>query len=176
MPTEIEKVAEWGYGFVLLICSLLLVTLILGFYFSYVSGLLAAMGFILLSAANIYAAFYATCRHCCYYGKRCYLALCLIVPYFFERAQEPGTDLKAELSMGLFVVNIIYPLIFLYQENAPGTFVVHSLAYRIYHFRDFAFWTIKVSSRADGREKGKVTFGSPCVGERVVWHPSDLLS
>lgn len=131
MSTEIEKVEEWGYGFVLLICSLLLVTLILGFYFSYVSGVLAAMGFILLSAANIYAAFYATCRHCCYYGKRCYLALGLIVPYFFKREQEPGTDLKMGLWMGLFVVNMLYPLIFLYKENPFGTFAVHSLAYLV---------------------------------------------
>lgn len=34
MPTEIEKSEEWGYGFVLLVCALLSITLVLGFYFS----------------------------------------------------------------------------------------------------------------------------------------------
>ena len=45
-----EKVEEWGYAFVLLICSLLLVTLILGFDFFYAYGVIAAPCFLLLSA------------------------------------------------------------------------------------------------------------------------------
>jgi hypothetical protein len=131
MPTEIEKYEEWGYGFVFLICSLLLVTFVFGFYFSYVSGMIAAVGFLLLSAANIYGAFYATCRHCCYYGRRCYLALGLIVPYFFKRVEEPSTDLKMGLWMALFLVNMIYPLIFVYKENPFPTCVVYSLGYLV---------------------------------------------
>ena len=131
MRADVEKLEEWRHEFVLLICSLLLVTVCLGFYFSYLSGVIAAMGFILLSAANISGAFYATCRHCCYYGKRCYLALGLVVPYFFKRVQEPSTDLKMGLWMVLFMVNILYPLIFVYRENSFPAFVVHSLAYLV---------------------------------------------
>ena len=131
MRAEIEKYEEWGYGFIFLICSLLSVTLLFGFYFSYVSSLIAAMGFLLLSAANIYGAFYATCRHCCYYGKRCYLALGLIVPYFFRKEEEPSTDLKIGLWMALFAVNILYPLIFIYKRNPFLTFIVYSLAYLV---------------------------------------------
>jgi hypothetical protein len=131
MRAESEKYEEWGYGFVLLICSLLLVTLCLGFYFSYVSGMIAAMGFLLLSAANTYGAFYATCRHCCYYGRRCYLALGLIVPYFFKKVEEPASDLKMGLWMAVFMVNILYPLIFVYRENPLVAFVVYSWAYLV---------------------------------------------
>jgi hypothetical protein len=129
MGTQIEKYDEWGYGFVLLVCSLLLVTLSWGFYFCHVSGMTPAIGFLLLCIANVYGAFYATCRHCCYYGKRCYLALGLIVPYFFKKAEEPSTDLKMGLWMVLFVVNILYPLIFVYRENPFLAFVMYSLAY-----------------------------------------------
>lgn len=131
MRTESEKYEEWGYGFVFLICSLLLVTLSWGFYFSCVSGMIAGIGFLLLSMANLFVAFYATCRHCCYYGKRCYLALGLIVPYFFKKAEEPSTDLKMGLWMVLFVVNILYPLIFVYKENPFPTFVLYSLGYLV---------------------------------------------
>jgi len=129
MRTEIEKYEEWGNGFVLLICSLLLVTLSWGFYFCYVYGMIAAMGFLLLSITNVYGAFYATCRHCCYYGKRCYLALGLIVPYFFKKAEETSSDLKMGLWMVLFVVNILYPLVFIYIEKPFLSFIVYSLAY-----------------------------------------------
>lgn len=131
MRAENEKCEEWGYGFVFLLCSLLAVTLLLGFYFSYVSGVIAAAGFLLLSAANLYGAFYATCRHCCYYGKRCYLALGLIVPHFFKKVEKPSTDLKMGLWMVLFVANILYPLIFIYLENRLPAFVAYSLGYLV---------------------------------------------
>lgn len=131
MRCETEKYEEWGYGFVFLICSLLLVTMVLGFHFSLVSGLIAAMGFLLLSAANLYGAFYATCRHCCYYGKRCYMGLGLIVPTFLKKVEEPSSDLKMGLWMALFVVNILYPLIFIYRENPFRTFAVYSIAYLV---------------------------------------------
>jgi hypothetical protein len=131
MRCETEKREEWGYWFVFSICSLLLVTMVLGFHFSLVSGMIAAMGFLLLSAANLYGAFCATCRHCCYYGKRCYMALGLIVPYLFKKVEEPATDLKMGLWMALFVVNILYPLIFIYKENPFFTSFVYSVTYLI---------------------------------------------
>jgi len=131
MQVEAAKYEEWSYGFVFLVCSLLSVTLFLGFYLSYVSSMIAAMGFFLLSAANLYGAFYATCRHCCYYGKRCYMALGVIVPHFFKNVEERTTDLKMGLWMALFVVNILYPVVFVCRENPFLTSIVYSVAYLI---------------------------------------------
>ncbi|MEW6440574.1 MAG: hypothetical protein AB1640_06500 [bacterium] len=59
------------------------------------------------------------------------MALGLVVPYFFKKVEEPSTDLKMGLWMAVFVVNMLYPLIFIYKENPLLTSVVFSIAYLI---------------------------------------------
>lgn len=126
-----EKCEEWSIGFVILICSLLIVTLIWGLYISFASGSIAAIAFILLSIANLLSAFYSTCRHCYYYGKRCYLGFGLLVPFVFEKVNEPINKLKETVWMLIFIFNILYPLIFLFKQNPFPVFIIHSLLYLI---------------------------------------------
>lgn len=126
------KYEQWSISFVCLICSLIGGTFLWGGIISYQSGILVFLGFIAFILLNLYMAFYTVCRHCCYYGKRCYTALGLLVPFFFKRVFRPGSVFKEGLWLSLFVLNILYPLVFLFLQNQlSGRTVFHAAAYLI---------------------------------------------
>ena len=124
-----EKCEEWPVGFVIIVCSLLSITILWGLHISYTYSLIAALGFMALSIANLFAAFYTTCRHCYYYGKRCYLALGLLVPFFFQKTTEPINIYKEGAWGIIFFLNILYPVVLLFKMNSFWGFIWQAIAY-----------------------------------------------
>ena len=100
------KYEEWPNGFVLMIVSLMVLWLVMGVWASSPAGVAYAGVFALLYLSVFYSAFYLTCRHCYYYGKKCYLAVGLVVPYFFMKVEGPVE--MSDMEKGCFTDGGLY--------------------------------------------------------------------
>jgi hypothetical protein len=118
MQETCETYEEWGNGFVLMVVSLMLLWLVLGVWVTAPVGFVYAGAFAVLYMSVSYSAFYLTCRHCYYYGKKCYLALGLVVPYFFNKVEGPVVPWRATLWLVHLLVVIGFPLVFIFREHS----------------------------------------------------------
>lgn len=122
-----EKYDEWPLSFVSLIVGLVSVFVILGSWFTFESGGLPLVLFLLIGVFNFGFACYATCRHCYYYGKRCYLAVGLIIPYITKKAEEPSTALKMGAWSVVLMAHLVFPAIVIYFANSFPMFLGKAL-------------------------------------------------
>ena len=129
MEEACEKYEEWGNGFVLMIVSLMVLWLVLGVRAISPAGVAYAGIFALLYLSVIYSAFYLTCRHCYYYGKKCYLAVGLVVPYFFKKVEGPVAPWRATLWLVHLLLVIAFPLVFVFREHSILRGVFISIVY-----------------------------------------------
>jgi hypothetical protein len=129
MQNACEKYEEWGTGFVLLVVGLMTLWLILGVRLTYPAGVVWAGLFTLLFVSVFYSAFYLTCRHCYYYGKKCYLAVGLVVPYFFKKVEGPVAPWRATLWLVHLLLAIAFPLVFIFQDRSILWGVLVSIVY-----------------------------------------------
>lgn len=127
MHEACEKYEEWGTGFILLLNSLMLLWLLAGVWVLSFSSILLSGVFAALFASVIFSAFYLTCRHCYYYGKKCYLAIGLVVPYFFEKVEGPPAPWRGTLWMVHTIIVIAFPVVFMFRDHA----MAHAIAYSI---------------------------------------------
>jgi hypothetical protein len=128
-----KKCEEWSKSFTFMICSLFSVTYIFGAFLIYPAGSLALLCFLAIIAANFILAFYTTCRHCYYYGKRCYLGFGVLAPLFYKKKDEPANKYKEGFWMFVFFLTIAYPLFFWFGGH-PLTFnsIVIALLYILF--------------------------------------------
>jgi len=129
MQETCEKYEEWGNGFVFMVVTLMLLWLVLGVWVSSPAGTIYAASFAALYVSVVYSAFYLTCRHCYYYGKRCYLAVGLVVPYFFKKVEGPVVPWRATLWFVHLLVAIAFPLIFIFREHSIFRGLLVSIVY-----------------------------------------------
>ncbi len=129
MEETCEKYEEWGNGFILLLISLMILWLILGVWFLSFSGTLYGVIFAALYISVAFSAFYLTCRHCYYYGKKCYLAVGLVVPYFFKKVEGPAAPWRATLWFVHMLVAIVFPLVFIFREHSIVQGILYSIVY-----------------------------------------------
>jgi hypothetical protein len=129
MEQACEKYEEWGNGFVLLIVSLMLVWIVLGVGFMAAAGVGYAVLFAALCISVAFSAFYLTCRHCYYYGKKCYLAIGLVVPHFFAKVEGTVAPWRPTLWFVHLFVAIAFPLVFIFREASIVQGTLYSLVY-----------------------------------------------
>ncbi|MBU1171210.1 MAG: hypothetical protein KKD44_16750 [Proteobacteria bacterium] len=122
-----EKYEEWPLSFVSLIVALVSGFVILGAYYTFETGVLPLVLFLLIGLLNFAFACYATCRHCYYYGKRCYLAVGLVVPFITEKVEEPSTALKMRAWVIILIVHLVFPAIVIYFANSFPVFLGKAL-------------------------------------------------
>jgi hypothetical protein len=128
MEEACEKVEEWGNGFVLLVTSLMILWLTAGLWVLSLSSVLVSVIFAGLFTSVLFSAFYLTCRHCYYYGKRCYLAVGLLVPYVFKKVEGPVSPWRATLWFVHIIIAIAFPLVFIFRDHAIAQAFLYSLA------------------------------------------------
>ncbi len=126
MAEKCEKYEEWGNGFVGLLASLMILWLVLGVWFLSWSGTLLSVVFAALFVSVLFSAFYLTCRHCYYYGKKCYLAVGLVVPYFFERVEGPVAPWRAAVWFVHMLIVIAFAPVFLFRGQPLPHAVLYS--------------------------------------------------
>jgi hypothetical protein len=131
MKQACEKVEEWGKGFVLLVVSLMLLWLVLGVWVTAAAGAFVAVLYVVLYISVLYSAFYLTCRHCYYYGKKCYLAVGLVVPYFFEKVEGPVAPWRATVWLVHLLIAMAFPLLFIFREHTILHGVFYSMVYLV---------------------------------------------
>lgn len=129
MQQSCEKYEEWGNGFVLMMASLMLLWLVLGVRVTAPAGTVYAGSFAALYLSVFYSAFYLTCRHCYYYGKKCYLAIGLVVPYSFKKVQGAVAPWRAILWLIHLLVAIAFPLVFVFREHSIILGLLVSIVY-----------------------------------------------
>jgi hypothetical protein len=129
MQEACEKYGEWGNGIVLLIVSLMVLWLVLGVWVTAPAGTFVAGLFAALCISVFYSAFYLTCRHCYYYGKKCYLAVGLVVPYFFKKVEGPVAPWRATVWLVHLLIAMAFPLVFIFREHTVARGVLYSIVY-----------------------------------------------
>ena len=129
MEEGCAKYEEWTNGFVLMAVSLMVLWFVMGVWASSPAGAAYAGIFALLYLSVVYSAFYLTCRHCYYYGKKCYLAIGLVVPSFFKKVEGPVAPWRATLWLVHLLVAVAFPLVFIFQEHSILRAVFVSVSY-----------------------------------------------
>jgi hypothetical protein len=129
MQEACEKYEAWGNGFVLLMVSLMILWLVLGIWFISYTSIPGALFFAGLFVSVVFSAFYLTCRHCYYYGKKCYLAVGLLVPYFFKKVEGPVAPWRATVWFVHMLIAIALPLLFIFGENSIFQGILYSVVY-----------------------------------------------
>ena len=129
MQEPCEKYEAWGNGFVLLVVSLMMLWLVLGVWFVSTASMAYAVVFAGLFVSIIFSALYLTCRHCYYYGKKCYLAVGLVVPYFFKKVEGPVAPWRATVWLVHMLIAIFFPLVFIFREHTIVQGVLYSIVY-----------------------------------------------
>lgn len=129
MQEACEKYEEWGTGFVVLVTSLMILWLAAGVWILSLSSILTAAVFAALFTSVIFSAFYLTCRHCYYYGKKCYLAVGLVVPYFFKKVEGPVAPWRATLWMVHMIIAIAFPLVFIFRDHGVAEALSFTVVY-----------------------------------------------
>ena len=129
MQDACEKYEEWGTGFVLLVTSLMILWLLVGVWVLSLSSILLAAIFAVLFASVLFSAFYLTCRHCYYYGKKCYLGVGLVVPFFFKKVEESASTSRATLWFAHLLVALAYPLLFIFWKNGLPESILYAAVY-----------------------------------------------
>lgn len=129
MQEACEKYEYWGNSFILLLVSLMILWLVLGVWLLSFSSILYSVIFAVLFISVALSAFYLTCRHCYYYGKKCYLAVGLVVPHFFKKVEGPVAPWRATLWFVHMLIAIAFPLVFIFQENSIPQAFLYSIVY-----------------------------------------------
>jgi hypothetical protein len=124
-----EKCEEWGIGFRFLVILACTLWILIGSMLIFKSGVLTVAGFIGLFLMSIFALLLIACRHCYYYGKRCYATLGLIVPFFFKKSDEPPP--KIPWDGVIILTTMLYPLIFIFKLYSFPISLLFSLSYLI---------------------------------------------
>jgi hypothetical protein len=124
-----EKYEEWGNGFVFMMASLMFLWVVLGVWVTAPAGTVYAGSFAALYLSVFCSAFYLTCRHCYYYGKKCYLAIGLVVPRFFKKVEGPVAPWRATLWLIHLLVAIAFPLVFVFREHSILRGLLFSIVY-----------------------------------------------
>ena len=131
MQPTCEKFEQWGNGFISLMLSLMVLWVVGGILLTRSSGALPPLIFAGLVLGTTFYAFHATCRYCYYYGKKCYLMIGLIVPYFYKKVDEPAPKSNMLLWVVTLLAAILYPIIVVFLEQNLVRSVLYSLTYLV---------------------------------------------